>query len=88
MHIHRKNRHRHNPELTPQEQAVYDEIMENETPEELMAELQRVLERFPYTSSLLFALATIHLDEYEDVDGNLLLLGLADDFAQHEAKTV
>jgi hypothetical protein len=82
-------RHRRNADaLTPEQEALYDEIMEDEfTPDQFDA-LVGAVERFNFTSTALYALAAQYLEEYEDTEGNLLLLQFAEQFAKHEAKTL
>ena len=85
---HKSNQHRRNAELTADEQAVYEEIVEDEAAPADVEALLKAVERFRYTSTALYALAEIYLEDFEDADGNLLLLRFAEEFAKHEAKTV
>jgi hypothetical protein len=82
-------RHRRNADaLTPEQDALYDEIMEDEFTPDQADKLIAAVERFNFTSTAFYALAAQYLDEYEDTDGNLLLLQFAEQFAKHEAKTL
>lgn len=65
-----------------------DEIAETEYSDEQAQALYRAMDRFPYTSTLLAALAARYRDEFEDDKGALLLLQFAQEFTAHEAESL
>jgi hypothetical protein len=84
-----RHRYRRNADaLTEKQEALYDEIMEDDFTPEQFTSLISAVERFNFTSTALYALAEQYLEEYEDTEGNLLLLQFAEQFAKHEAKTL
>lgn len=80
--------YRRNAELTAEQAELLEEIVNDEPSDVALEKLERSVESFQYTSTLLASLAALYLDEYHDVDGNLLLLRFAEEFAEHEARTL
>jgi hypothetical protein len=73
-------------DLTPEQAELLEEIESDEPSEADVQALERVIEKFDFTATLLGALAQ-WLREEGDPDGSDIVLDCASEMARHEART-
>ena len=74
-------------DLTAEEAELLEEIEGDEPSEQAVTSLEKTIERFNYTATLLAALAE-WLREEGDQSGAALVLGFSQEMAEHEARTL